>query len=150
MPAPEPSNGSKSRRLGFRRRPTAPESASPPSPPTVLIVDDVEAIRVLLRTVLEPEFTVVGEAGDGAEAVVGAQRFRPDLVVLDLNTPRHDGLEAIGAIHEVSKQTRVVVLSGLDPHLIEDKVLSLGAARFLDKSEPLAELPEALHAALAA
>ena len=146
MLARERSDASRTRRFGRRR----PSEALPPTvPPTVLIVDDVEAIRVLLRTALEPEFTVVGEAEDGAQAVSSVLSLRPDLVILDLNMPRHDGLEAIRAIRAAPGTTRVVVLTGLAPGLIEDKVIALGASRFVDKSAPLADLPRVLHEALA-
>lgn len=139
------------RRFGLRRRAMDSRASRVPSaPPTVLVVDDVVAIRLLVRTVLEPEFTVVGEAGDGDDAITQARALQPDLVVLDLNMPRHDGLEALVAIREACVQTRVVVLSGLDPQLIGDKARALGAVGVVDKSEPLAALRGALLEALGA
>lgn len=130
----------------FRRKSRAPAAQAPP---TVLLVDDVETIRALLRAHLEPEFTVVGEAGDGAEAQRQAEALRPDAVVLDLNMPRHDGLEAIAPILRVSPETRIVVLSVLAREVIEDKVLGLGADAFVDKSDSLDAVVAALRAVLA-
>ncbi len=118
-------------------------------PLTVVVVDDVEAIRVLVRTTLEPEFRVLAEATDGAEAVAACREHRPDIVLLDLNMPRHDGLEAIRAIRDVSPDTAIVVLSGLPADAIADKALALGADRFVDKTSPLHELRETLLAVAA-
>lgn len=136
----------------FRRSAPSPHPATHPDrsdgPPTVLVVDDVEAIRVLVRTTLEPEFVVVGEASDGAQAVLRAEELQPDVVLLDLNMPRHDGLEAISEIRARCPGTRVVVLSGLAPEVIADKALELGADRFVDKSAPLEELRDVLLDAL--
>ena len=129
----------------FRRAaPAAPTAAPRTGPPTVLLVDDVESIRHLLRTALEPDFEVVGEAGNGDEAAASAAALQPDLVVLDLNMPRHDGLEAIAPIRRACPTTRVVVLTGLPPELIADKAEGLGAHRVLDKSQPLEEVRQAL------
>ena len=63
---------------------------------TLLIVDDQELVRVGLRKILdgEPDMTVVGEAGDGAEAVAEAARLRPEVVLMDVRMPVLDGIEA--------------------------------------------------------
>jgi DNA-binding NarL/FixJ family response regulator len=63
---------------------------------TLLIVDDQELVRVGLRKILdgEPDMTVVGEAGDGSEAVAEAARLRPEVVLMDVRMPVLDGIEA--------------------------------------------------------
>src|SRR5215210_3212421 len=66
----------------------------------VLIVDDVPALRELFRLALaDSRFQVVGEAGDGVEAVQLARTTRPDVILLDVSMPRMDGLQAIPLLH---------------------------------------------------
>ncbi|MDQ1540875.1 MAG: hypothetical protein QOH29_1601 [Actinomycetota bacterium] len=95
----------------------------------VIVADDAAGMRELMRTVLslEPDFEVVGQAGDGVEAVALVTELRPDLVVIDVSMPIMDGLEAIQAIRLVSPETRVVVLSG------ERHPLPAGADAHIDK-----------------
>src|SRR4029450_10185796 len=66
----------------------------------VLLVDDEELVRFGLRTVLEAagDFTVVGEAGNGADGVAAARELRPDVVLMDIRMPVMDGLAATKAI----------------------------------------------------
>ncbi len=80
----------------------------------VLIADDVQDLRSMLRLALElsGRFTVVAEAMNGAHAVDLAAMYKPDLALLDLSMPTLDGLEALPRILEVSPETKVVVLSG--------------------------------------
>jgi len=68
-------------------------------PKSVLIVDDHEAVRRELRRLFQsqPEFTVCGEAADGAEAISKAEQLSPALVILDLAMPEMNGLEAAGS-----------------------------------------------------
>jgi CheY-like chemotaxis protein len=112
--------------------------------PRVLVVDDVEAIRALVRAALEPAFEVVGEAGDGAEAVQRARELQPSLVLLDLNMPRHDGLEAIRDIRRDAPNATICVLTGLAEELVAAKAYELGAHGFVEKSSPLHKLPAIL------
>lgn len=82
----------------------------------VLLVDDVVEVRHLVRTALRLHsgFEVVGEAGDGSEAVRLAEQLRPDVVVLDLGLPDIAGREVLTRIRERSPESRVVVFSGVD------------------------------------
>ena len=82
----------------------------------VLIADDVQDLRSMLRLALElsGRFTVVAEAMNGAHAVDLAAMYKPDLALLDLSMPTLDGLEALPRILEVSPETKVVVLSGFE------------------------------------
>jgi CheY-like chemotaxis protein len=113
-----------------------------------LVADDIEAIRVLVRTTLEPEFAIVGEAGDGAQAAALAGELRPDIVLLDLNMPGHDGMEAIQQIRAASPNTTIVILSGMDADLVAERTRSLGADHYLDKAAPLGQLRESLASIL--
>ena len=82
----------------------------------VLLVDDVVDVRRLLRTALRfrGRFEVVGEAGDGSEAVRLAEALRPDVVVLDLGLPDLAGREVLTRIRQRSPESKVVVFSGAE------------------------------------
>lgn len=114
--------------------------------PTLLLVDDVPALRLLLRHSLQDEFDVVGEAGDGAAAGELAGRLHPDVVLLDLNMPGRDGLQAIGSIRAATPETRIAVFTGLEAEVVEATVLALGADALLEKSAPLEEVRASLRA----
>jgi PAS domain S-box-containing protein len=122
----------------------------PAAPIRVVIADDAVGLRRLLRAVLtrQPGFEVVGEAGNGAEALMAVSRTRPDLVLLDLGMPVMDGLEALPRIIELSPSTRVVVLSGFNPGRMEHEALALGAHSYLTKGLSPGELVAALHRAV--
>ncbi len=124
--------------------------SAPAAPIRVVIADDAAGLRRLLRAVLTrgAEFEVVGEAGNGAEAVVEVSRTRPDLVLLDLAMPVMDGLEALPKIVAVSPQTRVVVLSGFDAAQMEDEARALGAHGYLTKGLSPDHMVAALHRVL--
>ena len=79
----------------------------------LLVVDDHALFRRALANLLgnEPGFEVVGEAGDGAEAVRKAQALRPDLILMDIHMPGTDGLEATRQIVSALPATRVVILT---------------------------------------
>lgn len=83
----------------------------------VLLVDDSPDVRRLVRTALRfrAGFQIVGEAGDGAEAIALAERLRPDVVVLDLGLPDLTSRDVISGIRARSPRTKVVVFSGRDP-----------------------------------
>jgi CheY-like chemotaxis protein len=125
--------------------PAAPPAPAPDRPGTVVIADDTEALRTLVKRELEPEFEIVGEAVDGAAVVGIVGEAKPDFVLLDLNMPRRDGLQAIPDIRAASPDTTIVVLTGLAPELIADKCEELGAHVFFEKSTPLQELPGTLR-----
>jgi CheY-like chemotaxis protein len=87
--------------------------ARPPSRVTVLIADDDPAFRATAQAVVAatPGFVAVGEAAAGAEAVMLAERTRPDLVLMDVRMPGMDGIEAAHRIASVSPWTAVVFVS---------------------------------------
>jgi DNA-binding NarL/FixJ family response regulator len=103
----------------------------------VLLVDDHPITRDALAALLgQHDFTVVGQAADGAEAVELARRLRPQLVLLDLSMPGLGGLEALPRIRDASPECEVVVLtaSGTEENLLS--AIRGGAAGYLLKSEP--------------
>jgi NarL family two-component system response regulator LiaR len=111
----------------------------------VLIADDHAAVREGLRVLLssEPGLELVGEAADGAEAVVQAQSLRPDVILMDLAMPRKSGLEAIGEIRRENPQARILVLTGLAEGEVQ-LALQAGALGYLPKGA----LPQQLLGAI--
>ena len=115
----------------------------------VLLVDDQQMIRAGLRMLCDaqPDLEVVGEAGDGREAVALAGRLAPDVVVMDLRMPGVDGITATGRILAERPATRVLVLTtfGDDDHLYP--ALTAGATGFLLKDAPPDELLDGIRRA---
>ena len=109
----------------------------------LLIADDQPLMRGGFGAVLEAtgEMEVVGEAGDGEEAVELARRLRPDVVLMDIRMPKLDGIEATRRLAD----HRVLILTtfGLDEYIIE--ALRAGASGFLLKDVPTAELVHAVR-----
>jgi DNA-binding NarL/FixJ family response regulator len=114
---------------------------------SVLIADDQALIRVGLRKILEsePETTVVGEAGDGEDAVSASRRLRPDVVLMDIRMPVLDGIEATKRIVQSQPLTRVLILTtfGLDGYVYE--ALRAGASGFMLKDAPPEEIAAAVR-----
>jgi DNA-binding NarL/FixJ family response regulator len=112
----------------------------------VLVVDDQWMVRTGLRMLLasEPGIEVVGEAGNGREAVAQAARLQPDVVLMDIRMPELDGLEATRRILAADTSARVLVLTtfNLDEYVFE--ALGAGASGFVLKDDP----PEQLIAAV--
>ncbi|HKN55307.1 MAG TPA: response regulator transcription factor, partial [Amycolatopsis sp.] len=103
----------------------------------VLLADDHAMFRSGMRALLDtqPDFTCVGEASDGREAVAETARLRPDVAVLDVRMPRLDGLSATEAILAApGNDTRVLVLTTYDADEYVYRALRAGASGFLLKS----------------
>ena len=113
----------------------------------VLIADDQALVRVGLRKILEsePKISVVGEAADGEEAVVGADRLAPDVVLMDVRMPLMDGIEATRRIVRARAETRVLILTtfGLDGYVYD--ALRAGASGFMLKDAPPEEIVAAVR-----
>jgi DNA-binding NarL/FixJ family response regulator len=114
---------------------------------TVLIADDQALVRVGLRKILESESgtTVVGEAGDGQDAVFAARELRPDVVLMDIRMPVLDGIEATRRIVQAEPHARVLILTtfGLDAYVYD--ALRAGASGFMLKDAPPEELIAAVR-----
>jgi DNA-binding NarL/FixJ family response regulator len=114
---------------------------------TVLIADDQALVRVGLRKILEnePDTTVVGESGDGEDAVAEARRLRPDVVLMDIRMPVLDGIEATRRIVGAQPSTRVLILTtfGLDGYVYD--ALQAGASGFMLKDAPPEEITAAVR-----
>lgn len=116
------------------------------APVRVLVADDHAAIRAGLRLMLEtdPAITVVGEAGDGAAAVLNARALRPDVVLMDIRMPGTDGIEATRTITgEGLADVLVLTTFDLDEYVFG--ALRAGAAGFLLKSTEAAALLDAVR-----
>lgn len=113
----------------------------------ILIADDHELVRRGLRATLEdrPGWEVVGEAGDGEEAIKLSLKLRPDLLVLDVNMPKQNGLEVARALQERAPKIRVLVLTVHDSAQIVREIMQAGAKGYLLKSEAGKDLPTAVE-----
>ena len=118
------------------------------APITVLIADDHALVREGTRRLLEAErdIRVVGEAGDGAQAVVLAEELKPDVVIMDIAMPGMNGIEATQQIKARSPQMAVLALTAHDDIQYVMRLLDAGAAGFLLKDVRGRELVEAVHA----
>jgi PAS domain S-box-containing protein len=121
-------------------------------PPTsVVLVDDADDVRMLVRSALRlsGRFEVVGEGGNGAEAIELAREHRPSVLLLDVSMPVMDGLEALPLITAVAPETRVIMYTGFDERGLADRARELGAAGFLRKSIAITRLAADLEDVLA-
>jgi DNA-binding NarL/FixJ family response regulator len=115
----------------------------------VLLADDHRVVREGLRLVLGavPGIRVVGEAGDGPEAVRLVEQLRPDVLVLDLRLPGLSGVEVTGRVRRRCPATRVVILSMYAELAYVRQALQAGAAGYVLKDAGLDELARAIRAA---
>ena len=122
-----------------------------PEPVTVVVADDQSAVReglvLLLGTV--PGIAVTGEAEDGEAAVEMVATKNPQVVLMDLNMPRCDGVEATRRIRASHPQTQVVVLTTYSDDESIIGALQAGALGYLTKEATRAEIGRAVHAAAA-
>jgi DNA-binding NarL/FixJ family response regulator len=115
----------------------------------ILLVDDQPLFREGLRTLLSvhPDFTVVGEAGNGAEALQLTRSLRPDVVLMDLQMPVMDGVTATRRLHAEHSPCRVIVLTTFDDDELVFDGLRAGAVGYLLKDAPSEKLAEAVRVA---
>lgn len=119
----------------------------PASPPVrVAIVDDVPVFRRSLRSALErqPGFRVVAEAEDGCKAIELAERHRPDVILMDINMPLLNGIEATRAITAAHPGIRVIILSMHAGDGVSDEAAAAGACRCLGKERNLLEILQSI------
>ena len=104
-------------------------------PVRVLLVDDHAVVLGGLRHMLEAtgEFVVVGQAGDGIEAVAAAEQLKPDVVVMDVRMPRKDGVEACREIMDLLPDTRVLMLTASSDEDAVVEAVAAGATGYLQK-----------------
>lgn len=115
----------------------------------VMIVDDHDVVREGLSGFLRAmkDISLVGEAGDGVEAVELYQRLSPDVVLMDVQMPRKSGLEATAEIYQYDPQARVIILTSFgDDDLVQDAI-KIGAIGYLLKNASVKEMVDAIRAA---
>src|SRR5689334_8065343 len=116
--------------------------------PTVLLAEDSQDTRSMLKRAFELKGYKVLEAEDGQEALVMARRCRPSLIVIDLNMPVLDGLAAVKNVREMEppgEQVPIVAITAYDVPGMEDAALETGCDRYLRKPLDLEELDRALR-----
>ena len=113
----------------------------------VVVADDQALVRSGFRAILshESDLEVVGEAGDGREAVEQVRRHRPDVVLMDVRMPVMDGLDATRALTSSGSTTRVLILTTFDLDEYVYAALRGGASGFLLKDAPAAQLLTAIR-----
>ena len=118
-------------------------------PITLVIADDHPVVRDGLSGMFapDPEFEVLGEAADGAEAVRLAHALRPDVILMDLRMPGMDGVAAIGELTRRGIPSRVLVLTTYDTDSYVVPAIEAGATGYLLKDAPRADLLRAVRAA---
>ena len=100
----------------------------------VLIVDDIQFIRSVIKDILiEGEYSVVGEASDGAAALALYKALKPDIVLLDINMPVLDGIETLKRIKKIDDKSSVIMCSSLGDQENIIHAISLGACDFVVK-----------------
>lgn len=116
---------------------------------TLLLVDDHPVVRDGLRGMFDadPRFEVIGEAGDGSDAIGAAERLQPDVILMDLRMPRTDGVTAIRELAKRGIASRVLVLTTYDTDSDVLPAIEAGATGYLLKDTPRDELFRAVEAA---
>jgi len=106
----------------------------------IVVIDDHPIVVHMLSNVLNADYELVGESGDGEEGLRLVQTMRPDLVVLDLELPRLDGLSLIRTIRGKQPKTRVLVLTAKPEDVMANHTRIAGANGYLSKSRGIEEL----------
>src|ERR1700747_3165900 len=117
-------------------------------PLRLFLADDHEIVRFGLRNLLESQFgwSVVGEAGDGKEAVEKVLLLEPDVTLLDISMPRMNGLDAAREIVARGCRTKILILSVHDSQDVIQQVLDSGAKGYVLKSDAMRDLIAAVDA----
>jgi DNA-binding NarL/FixJ family response regulator len=122
-----------------------------PSPTVcVLVVDDYEPFRRFVESTLEtkPEFQIIGQASDGAEAVRQAEKLKPELILLDIGLPTLDGIEAARQIRHVAPESKIIFVTQESSAEMIQEAFRVGAMGYVVKSRAGTELLAAIEAVL--
>lgn len=115
---------------------------------TILLVDDIPEARENIKKLLafEPDFKVIGTAGTGREGVNLAKEFQPDIIIMDINMPDMDGLEATAHIQSIVPMSSVIIMSVQNDPDYMRRALRAGARDFLTKPVNMDELYNTIRA----
>lgn len=108
---------------------------------TLVLVDDAREVRGVIKALLRRDrsFSVIGEAGDGAQGVEVVRELQPDLVLLDLAMPVMDGLTALPLMLRAAPDTGVIVLSAFGTDRTVEAAMAGGATAFIHKGGELTD-----------
>jgi DNA-binding NarL/FixJ family response regulator len=117
-------------------------------PITVVLAEDHNLVREGLRALLEEmgDFKVIGQAGDGIQALDLAEKLRPNVVVMDIAMPNLNGLEATSRLREAMNPAHIIMLSQHHDEAYVVQALLAGAVGYLLKDAVVDELPQAIRA----
>lgn len=120
-------------------------------PLSILVVDDHPVMRDGLRAIIgqHPDLNVVGEAGDGGEAIEQFRKLRPDLALVDLQMPGMDGLQAITIIRNEFPEATIIVLTSYPGDARVARAFTLGVTSYLLKTARSDEIVQAIRNAMA-
>jgi DNA-binding NarL/FixJ family response regulator len=120
---------------------------SDPASTTILLVDDQAMLRMGYRMILDaqPDLTVVGEAGNGLEAIAQTARLCPDIVLMDVRMPDLDGVQATERIVASGSEARIIILTTFDLDEYAYGALRAGASGFLLKDAPPPDMLSAIR-----
>ncbi len=116
----------------------------------ILIVDDASFMRTLLRDIVKTNglATEIIEAVDGVEGVKAYQQHKPDLVTMDVNMPRADGIQALRAILKINPTAKVVMVTSIEQKEIVQDAMKLGARDYVVKPFDRSNVPMVLNKVL--
>jgi two-component system response regulator YesN len=116
----------------------------------ILIVDDLEPMRKLIRAYLHEEtgFLVCGEATDGLDAIDKAQKLKPDLIILDASMPRMNGIEAAPKLKKILPQTPIILFTSHERMMHGFDAREIGVDAVMTKDRGLFPLKESVKAFL--
>ena len=113
----------------------------------ILIVDDASFMRTLLKDIIKSNglASEIFEAGDGIDGVKAYQKIKPDLVTLDVNMPRADGIQALRAILKINPSAKIVMITSVEEkHIVQDAI-KLGARDYIVKPFDRSNVPLVLN-----
>jgi DNA-binding NarL/FixJ family response regulator len=111
----------------------------------VLIADDHSMVIDGLRSLLEPEFEVVGAVNDGRAVLPEVRKLQPDVVVIDISMPLLNGLDCTRQLHDTGCKAKILILTMHPDATLAQEALAAGASGYLLKSSPGSELKGALR-----
>ena len=113
---------------------------------TFIVVDDAVFMRTVLKKMLiEASYQVVGEAGNGLEAIALAEKLKPDMMTLDITMPEMSGIEAIEGILKVSPDTKIIMCSAMGQQSKVVESIKKGAKDFIVKPFEKARVLQAIN-----